>query len=268
MRGDHGDIRGTPPPAPSSTIAPLAGRTHPDPACGFLTGRGSLTGQRSAIGPVPRRVDHRLLDRQNVHVPRLTAPVVEVGTMRGRTQPVLRAGWLLLRPWESRDAPAVVDAYSDPAIQRWNLQVLDPKEATAWVEHWEVSWQSESDACWAAVDPSESGMILGRVALRDIDLSAGIGQITYWVLPAARGRGIAAAATEAVVRWALDDLGLHRLELHHSIQNPASCRVAEKSGFQLEGTARSALLHADGWHDMHLHARVADDALSAAAHGR
>ena len=33
-------------------------------------------------------------------------------------------------------------------------------------------------------------------------------------------------------------------------------RVAAKAGFTAEGTLRSALLHADGWHDMHLHARV------------
>lgn len=39
--------------------------------------------------------------------------------------------------------------------------------------------------------------------------------------------------------------------------NAASCRVALKAGFAAEGTRRSAALHADGWHDMHLHARIA-----------
>ena len=46
----------------------------------------------------------------------------------------------------------------------------------------------------------------------------------------------------------------------HSVANHASCRVATKSGFPLEGTHRRALLHTDGWHDMHLHARLRDDA--------
>ncbi|MEU1023512.1 GNAT family protein, partial [Streptomyces sp. NPDC005904] len=54
--------------------------------------------------------------------------------------------------------------------------------------------------------------------------------------------------------------GLHRLELTHATANEASCRVALKAGFPAEGTKRSALLHADGWHDMHLHARIAGDA--------
>ncbi len=69
-------------------------------------------------------------------------------------------------------------------------------------------------------------------------------------------------AVEAVRRlsaWALDDLGLHRLRLCHSVANPASCRVAEKAGYSFEGTMRGALLHADGWHDEHLHALVRGD---------
>ena len=60
----------------------------------------------------------------------------------------------------------------------------------------------------------------------------------------------------SVLWWA--GLGLHRLELRHSVGNVSSCRVATKTGFALEGTLRRQLMHADGWHDMHLHARLAD----------
>lgn len=45
--------------------------------------------------------------------------------------------------------------------------------------------------------------------------------------------------------WSFD-AGFHRLFLHHSTANPASCGVARKAGFALEGTKRSALLHSDG----------------------
>jgi ribosomal-protein-alanine N-acetyltransferase len=61
---------------------------------------------------------------------------------------------------------------------------------------------------------------------------------------------------------ALDDRdGFHRLELTHSLANAASCRVAHKVGYRLEGTLRQHGLHADGWHDMHLHARLETDGL-------
>jgi RimJ/RimL family protein N-acetyltransferase len=44
--------------------------------------------------------------------------------------------------------------------------------------------------------------------------------------------------------------------VQHSTVNAASCRVAERAGFALEGTKRSEAWHTDGWHDMHLHAKI------------
>lgn len=82
---------------------------------------------------------------------------------------------------------------------------------------------------------------------------------TYWVLSADRGRGLAPLALGAVIDWAFDTAGFHRLELHHSTLNGASCRVATKAGFAVEGTKRAHALHRDGWHDMHAHAILADD---------
>lgn len=118
-------------------------------------------------------------------------------------------------------------------------------------------WQAELAAIWAVARPD--GAAVGLIGWGDIDLQGGGAEIVYWLLPAARGAGVAVEATRRVSRWALDDLGLHRLRLCHSTANPASCRVADKAGYTLEGTQRSALLHADGWHDQHLHALVQGD---------
>ena len=78
-------------------------------------------------------------------------------------------------------------------------------------------------------------------------------------MPAARGRNIAARAVQVVSTWMFRSVGLHRLELSHSTLNPASCRIAEKAGYPYEGTRRQQVLHQDGWHDMHLHARLVTD---------
>lgn len=45
-------------------------------------------------------------------------------------------------------------------------------------------------------------------------------------------------------RWALDVIGLERLELFAHPENVASQRVAEKAGFHREGIARSVPRHA------------------------
>jgi RimJ/RimL family protein N-acetyltransferase len=190
-------------------------------------------------------------------VPRLVPPVIPHGRMRGGPQPVMPApGGLSLRPWLPSDAAAVVTAYRDPAIQLWHRrQLLTEAEARELIAAWNRQWQAETGAAWAVVrgDPGEA---LGRVSLRDVDLDTGQAEVGYWVLPAARGGGIAASAVTGLTRWALGDLGLHRLELMHSVANPASCRVAVRAGFRLEGVMLSALLHANGWHDMHLHAQT------------
>jgi ribosomal-protein-alanine N-acetyltransferase len=46
------------------------------------------------------------------------------------------------------------------------------------------------------------------------------------------------------------------------VANVASCRVAASAGFWEEGLRRGAALHADGWHDMHVHALLAVDAVA------
>jgi hypothetical protein len=54
------------------------------------------------------------------------------------------------------------------------------------------------------------------MSLRTLDLEDGLAGIGYWVVSAARGRGIAPRALVAVSDWAINELGLHRLELEHS----------------------------------------------------
>ncbi|WP_212735674.1 GNAT family N-acetyltransferase [Herbidospora galbida] len=181
--------------------------------------------------------------------------VVPAGSMRDRPQPSLTTGDLLLRPFrESGDEPIVMAAFADPDIRLWNLEhEADAARAANVIARWRARWTLETGASWVV---ERDGLAVGRVALRTVELELGLGEIAYWTLPEGRGRGGTTAAVSEVTRWAFDDLGLHRLELRHAIANPASCRVAERAGFVLEGILHSSLLHANGWHDMHLHARI------------
>ncbi|MFF1543211.1 GNAT family N-acetyltransferase [Streptomyces sp. NPDC058291] len=193
-------------------------------------------------------------------MPYTAGPVLPARTLSDIAQPVLRTGdGLLLRPWRDEDAPAVHAAFQDPALHQWHVRSADSvEEAAGWITQWRAAWEEERSAQWAVVD-SVAGELLGRVALRGILLDEGIAEIAYWTTRAARGQGVAPRATTALTHWALDEIGFHRLELTHATANEASCRVAAKAGFALEGTKRSAGLHPDGWHDMHLHARVQGD---------
>jgi RimJ/RimL family protein N-acetyltransferase len=172
------------------------------------------------------------------------------------TQPVIDAGGLMLRPWHASDRPVVVMAYADPAIQRWHCRSMTDTEADDWIGSWARRWDDETDAAWAVTD---AGSVVGQVGLRRIDLAEGLAAVSYWVHPAERGRRIAPRALSALSVWSFGTSGLHRLQLSHSTANTASCRVAQHAGFVAEGTKRSEARHADGWHDMQLHARLRTD---------
>ena len=195
-------------------------------------------------------------------MPRLVTPAVTPGSLARLRQPVLELDGFVLRPWRASDAPAVAQAYSDPGIQRWHNHSMTGPEAEDWVGSWPGRWTEESGAGWAA--DSAAGLV-GQVSLRRLELAGGLAEVSYWVVPAARGRRVAPRALCAVSAWLFDQLQLHRIELVHSARNPASCRVADRAGYPLEGTKRRECLHRDGWHDMHLHARLAGDPRPALA---
>ncbi|MGQ4486641.1 GNAT family N-acetyltransferase [Streptomyces sp. 372A] len=186
-----------------------------------------------------------------------TPPALAPGSLSGSPQPVLRtAGGLSLRPWERADAPVFLAAYGDAEIRRWHTRRPSTEDQVReWFDAYRQDWQREQGGHWAVT--GHDGEVCGRIALRGMDFDDGTAEAAYWVLPAARGRGVASGALAALSSWALGE-GFWRLELDHSTGNAASCAVAAKCGYALEGVRRSAAVHDDGRHDMHLHARVRD----------
>ncbi|MCX5375762.1 GNAT family N-acetyltransferase [Streptomyces sp. NBC_00091] len=190
------------------------------------------------------------------HVP--AAPSAPWG---GGPQPVFALPCaMVLRPWREADAPARMAAYEDPDVRHWNRpEPMTREEAVARIARWNRLWAEQEGAVWA-VSRSPDSPALGLIGLADVDLADSSAEFLYWLLPEGRGRGVMPQGVAAVSEWAFREAGLHRLRICHSVANPASCAVALKAGFPLEGTMRGALLHADGRHDQHLHARLATDA--------
>ena len=187
-----------------------------------------------------------------------TPPTIAAGSLSGGPQPVLSGtGGLLLRAWEEADAPVFLGAYRDPAIRHWHPRMPGSlQDVRDWFAQYRADWAGERGGHWAI---TRDGVVLGRIAMRGFDLDDGLAGCAYWVLPDARGTGVATNALVALSAWGLGPAGFHRLHLAHSTRNTASCRVATKAGYALEGTKRSEAVHADGRHDMHLHARIKGD---------
>ncbi len=171
----------------------------------------------------------------------------------------LPAGPLLLRPWREDDVDQMWAAFQDPDIRLWNGGGVASRTDALVLLGRRLDWSSGDHASWAVVAPDDDG-VLASVSLHSIDRLQGDAEIGYWTVPAARGRGLAAVATDAACRWGFDALPVDRIELCHAVENEASGRVAEKSGFQREGRLRRSFRYGDGVkHDEWLWARLADD---------
>lgn len=191
-------------------------------------------------------------------MPFLVDQLLPPGPLLPGGQPTLSGGaaGTVLRPWKETDAAALAEVFRDPAIQRWHLRRVESlDEAREWIAGWRHGWAHGTAVHWAVVGADDDAL-LARVSLQRFDRHLGQAEISYWTAPTARGRGVCPAAVTAATSWALGEAGFARLELQHSTANPASCRVAEKTGYPLEGIRRRAMRHLDGPHDMHLHARV------------
>src|SRR5512143_2034886 len=71
-----------------------------------------------------------------------------------------------------------------------------------------------------------------------------VGSVGYWLLPTARGRGLATRAVRLVSRWAFDELGITVLRLYAEPANEPSLRVAERCGFRRIGiVSRDGQIH-------------------------
>jgi RimJ/RimL family protein N-acetyltransferase/ADP-ribose pyrophosphatase YjhB (NUDIX family) len=102
----------------------------------------------------------------------------------------------------------------------------------------------------------------GHPSMRNADIG-------YGVHPDARGRGVATGAVRLLVRWlttAANGPEAGRVQLDHSVENPASCKVAERAGLPREGVRREYLPLRDpdaagGFrrHDVCLHGLPAGD---------
>jgi len=147
--------------------------------------------------------------------------------------PPLTDGVVTLRPPSERDLPAIEQRLADPEVLRW----IGPSEHSAreFLEVNRSGWAGGKCATFSICDPRDD--CVGHVWV-DLAGSRG-GEVGHWLLPQARGKGLATRSVRLISRWALRELELPRLSLFTEPSNERSQRVAERTGFVREGVLRS-----------------------------
>jgi RimJ/RimL family protein N-acetyltransferase len=104
---------------------------------------------------------------------------------------------------------------------------------------------SEQPTTFAIVPEDDPTRFLGTVGWSfHVPPPLQVADVGYSVHPDSRGHGVAGRALRTLTRWLTLDAGgphLARVQLDHSIENPASCRTALAAGFEREGVRRAFL---------------------------
>ncbi len=163
----------------------------------------------------------------------------------------------------SRNAPLEIEG------RRIALRTMADYDYEAWFDvrqrcrDWLIPWEPRPAS--APPTPEDRSSFVARTAARERERQLGggfgfgifyqgrfVGEITlssiqrgpfqnafigYWVDRDVAGKGFAPEATVAVMRFAFEDLGLHRIEIAIVPRNAPSRRVVEKLGLRQEGVA-------------------------------
>jgi ribosomal-protein-serine acetyltransferase len=81
----------------------------------------------------------------------------------------------------------------------------------------------------------DSGLIVGTVGFHRVDWANRSTSIGYWLAEDAQGSGTMTMAARALVDWAFNGWGLHRVEIRAAVENSRSRAVATRLGFREEG---------------------------------
>ncbi|MEU2622294.1 GNAT family N-acetyltransferase [Streptomyces sp. NPDC007157] len=157
---------------------------------------------------------------------------------------------LLLRTVGPQDTEAVYTAVQDPDIQRWTTipSPYLPEHARSFTEQLVPDgWAEGSMFTFGVFLPT--GELAGMLGLTMRSL--GTAEVGFWAAKEFRGRGYITEATLAAARWGFTQLAIDRVEWRAEVGNQGSRAVAERAGFTIEGTLRSALnnkgVRRDGW---------------------
>ncbi|MFG1671970.1 GNAT family N-acetyltransferase [Streptomyces sp. Y7] len=150
---------------------------------------------------------------------------------------------LLMRTVDPKDADAVYEAAQDPDIQRWTT-IPSPylrEHADSFTgELVPEGWRSGSMFTWGLFLPAGEELA-GMLGLTMRSMSEA--EIGFWGTKQHRGNGYVTEAVLAAVRWAFVEMSIDRVEWRAEVGNTPSRTVAERAGFTLEGTLRSAIVN-------------------------
>ena len=156
--------------------------------------------------------------------------------------PTLHSPRLVLRAFVQDDAPAVQLHVSKREVADTTLNIPHPYPeggAANWIPRVIAEWHDGKSLTLAITQKSDEALV-GCIAVR-LTPRHFRAEIGYWVALEQWNKGIATEAAETMVRFAFNELDVHRMEARYAVRNIASARVMQKIGMRFEGVEREVV---------------------------
>lgn len=174
--------------------------------------------------------------------------------------PVIETARLTLRRMNRRDAQDIFAYSKDVQVARhvlWDAQ-RSISEARAYLRYMQRQYRLNQPASWGIV-LRETGHLIGTIGFMAYSEDHNSAEVGYSLSRDYWNRGLMSEALTACLRYAFDEMELHRVEAQHELDNPASGRVMEKCGMQREGILRGRLYNKGRYVDVCLYAMLEED---------
>ena len=168
---------------------------------------------------------------------------------------------LLLRPFRQEDAAelyiAVKSSLSE--LQPWMSWAIDGYSERTAREYIAIARARWEERTYYALAITRQGELLGACTLSSIHSLYRFCNLGYWVRTSCHGQGIAGRAANLTARFAIEQLGLIRVEIVIAVGNQASIRVAQKIGAHDEGILLNRIVVGKSIYDAHMYSLIPSD---------
>ncbi len=170
--------------------------------------------------------------------------------IKGEKLPTLTSSRVVLRWLEPSDAPALFGIFSDPqAMRYWSSSPwTDESAGVEMIENVRQHFEQGTLYQWG-VARHDDDTVIGTCTLAHVDVQNRRAEIGFVLRSDHWNQGYMTEATRTLLRFAFEELELHRIEADVDPRNEASIRLIERLGFQREGYLRERWLVNDEIND-------------------
>ena len=163
--------------------------------------------------------------------------------------PTLQYGRFTLRPPIDGDVNAIYLACQDPLIPRFTTvpTTYTLSHALDYVQRVPASIELQREIPFVIeFGVGEDKEFAGVISLHTISVDNHRAEVGYWIDAAMRGKGIAKMAVKMITGYGFDTVGFKRIEAAVDIENAASQKLLDSTGYQREGVLRQRVTRPSG----------------------